>query len=313
VADPKSNLLLPAAVHFFRSLSPVPWSWRGMPSIQMAGVMLLFWNILKDRSQEERLPWASPEWQRRTEIAGGLFPKDANTLPSYIGWNKAQMDLVRSLFDSCANLSNDDLRTALSNRGPPHLQEARKLWGRAWDAIWKKAGGNDVIDKVLHDYEYHPHDVMRAEVENGLDPSFPVKPNGLAALHQELGETLFGTEVLLQRTLKGELRMSNEVGSIMELLLTHAWHRYDSATKRMAKKADKIEVEARNEYGGEQFQFTLTARCSGDFCLGKGLCRLLPWPPPLEHAAHLQCCTKALRAPRCASHILTMLCPLRAS
>ncbi|KAF9520516.1 hypothetical protein BS47DRAFT_1387140 [Hydnum rufescens UP504] len=43
--------------------------------------------------------------------------------------------------------------------------------------------------------------------------------------------------------------MSNEVGSIMELLLTHAWHRYDSATKQMAKKADKIEVEARNEHG----------------------------------------------------------------
>jgi hypothetical protein len=217
----------------------------------MIGVMPLLWSVFKDRPQDQRLPWGCEDWRKRTGIVHGLFPEHAHDLPSYIGWSPTQISLVRDLFDQCANLSRDEMRVALSNRGPVAHAEARKLWGRAWDAIWKKAGGNEIIDDLLHEHEYHPHDIMRADLENGHNPVFPTKSNTLQCIHNDIAEALFGPTILTHKTPRGTFRLTEDVNLVIELLLTHAWHRYDSFTKRMGRKVAKIEQTARKEYDGE--------------------------------------------------------------
>lgn len=222
-----------------------------MPSIQVIGIMPLFWNLRKDVPQEQRFPWVCEEWRKRTAIPQGLFPAQAHQLPAYLGWNQPQIDSVRALFNKCSNLTSDGMRTTLSSRGSSNFADARRYWSKAWDSIWKKAGGNEAIDDLLRSHEYHPHDIMRADLDNGTDPEFPVKPGQLATLYNDIAETIFGVEVLLQKTVGGGSRL-NEAGSqIIDILMTHAWHRYDSLTKRMRKKVDKIERGARKEYQGE--------------------------------------------------------------
>ena len=190
----------------------------------------------------------------------GLFPAQPHMLPEYLGWNKKQMDSVRAVFDKCSNLTGDGIRQTLSNRGPANLADGRRYWSKAWDAIWKKAGGNDVIDKILHLNEFHPHDIMRADLENGVDPVFPVKPSQLVSVHNEIAEALFGTEVLLQKTRDGGTRLNDTGNSIIEILMTHAWHRYDSLTKRMQRRVGKIERTARKEYDSE-FRYPSKRAC----------------------------------------------------